>query len=251
MQTTQDYINNPSPVMWLHGLDALDYILNGPQTTAGTAYKGEVTADNFRHLEVLKREMEELPEPNGFADLAAGVEWSRPRRRPVRAQEGEFDLDLYLDREPECFWDYVKDPQTVQAVTIILEFNIPYDDRFETYIADRHQKVYKLALEAEAQGLPCRVVAAKANDIGHAPGYPKGEVFRSYIVLKDYSDPIFPGLWGGLKNNLAANSFANCLWDFIVGSWMGGNAHQADWNISQDFPEDEELILIEPKRLSK
>jgi hypothetical protein len=109
-------------------------------------------------------------------------------------------------------------------------------------MVDRHKKVYSLALEAESRGIPCRVVAALLIKIPE-----RRETFRLYVVVKDYSDPIFPQLWGGIKTNKSANAFWNSLTDYLVGTRETANGLAQRWNVARDFPEDEEIVLIDPK----
>jgi hypothetical protein len=239
MVKPEDWIKNPVNSCWVHGMDALEHIFKGD--TQKTAYKFPETAGPD-HLGELREEMARPLDPGDFLEVLDLQDYSRPRRRPRRAPEGDFDIDDYLAGEREPFTEWVKEPREVRALTIILEITVPWGDRTKPYMAPRHKRVYSLALEAENRGIPCRVVAALLIKIPE-----KREIFRLYAMIKDYADPIFPQLWGGIKTNKAANAFWNSLTDYLVGTRELCNGTASRWDVARDFPEDEEVVLIDPK----
>ncbi|MFP3869032.1 MAG: hypothetical protein ACLFUU_12905 [Desulfobacteraceae bacterium] len=245
MQTAAEYIakprGNPENTLWLHGMDALEHILQGD--TDQTAFKDR--GDSREHLNTLKREMETPCPTEDFQEALEEVEFSKPRWKARASQEGDFEVEAWLNGESACFTEYFKDSRQVNAISVVLDMVVPWRERHGAYMAPRHRKVYQIALEAEAQGIPCRVVACFSEKV---PEYRKD--LRIFLVIKDYDDPIFPGLWGGLKSNLTANAFINCFMDYIVGTRHPNNGNLQYMEIGDDFWDDE-VILIEPRFVRK
>ena len=69
-----------------------------------------------------------------------------------------------------------------------------------------------------------------------------------YLVVKDYDDPIFPGIWSAFKSNRATNNFLNCFMDFIVGTHASGNGTAVTVDIGDDMFSDS-VQLIDTKRV--
>ncbi len=101
-------------------------------------------------------------------------------------------------------------------------------------------------MKYEGEDIPCRVICALGISIPERYGQ---DPLKIYSVIKDYSDPIFPGIWGAIRNNADTNSFVNVIMDFMVGTRCGGNGTPTEIRVKEDFPEDEEVIILDAKRV--
>ena len=111
---------------------------------------------------------------------------------------------------------------------------------------DQHKAVYMEALKAEAEGTPLRVIACRTSRIDELE-----DPYTVYIIVKDWTDPIFPNIWGALKTSETTNDFGNCFQDYITGSHSNTNGTPRVTFYENDFSPDEEIILINPKRIAK
>jgi hypothetical protein len=242
MLTPQEYIERNPPVAWLHGLDVLEWVLRGD--TKATIYKHHDPQPGC--LSDLRREIETHPaEPGSFDEILEDVFHRASRSREIPSEIGDLDIDRYLGGDPKCFDEVIRERFERPALTIVLDMCIPWRERDDPDMAPRHRKVYALALKAEAEGRPCRVVSVGAEKVPESQ-----ETIRFYVVIKDYNEPIYPGLWGGLKTNRSANDFLNCIMDYLHGTRDRANGTVCEWNVREDLPEDEEVIVIDSKRLT-
>ena len=110
-----------------------------------------------------------------------------------------------------------------------------------TLLEECHQKAYGIALRAEADGVPCRVIAIHGLEIPEFTGVNA----ERWMIIKDFNDPIFPGIWGAFKNNATTNTFNNVCEDYLYGTSCPGNGGVRPVDVSKDFA-DEEVIILEP-----
>lgn len=244
METVKDWIANPhAGEVWVHGLDLLSSLLrfdpgasafkNAPQFDQGEL-------DEFRkNIEAYKPDME----------LAAAVEevFSRPRRRSRARLEREGDdlnVDAYLEAGADVagarVWDVeerVADRKK-QAVSVILEGAVAWVDRGGPLMARRQRQAYEVALRCEAEGRPCRVVAAMSIR------YLEWEqAVDWFVVIKDYDEPIFPALWGALRDSKTCNTMWRLVSAFVVGSRDKSHGRARAFAPCPGVPETEAVIV--------
>jgi len=241
MQTPQEYVEQKPLVMFVHALEAVEYCLQGGDTR--TAYPSPNRAWTFFYALKTAMERGAAEPPEEFGEIEQQVFNPRKRTREVDSENGEINIDRYLNRERLCFDEPVKIPQDAPSVSIVLDMAIPWGERESQDMAARHKEVYRLALEAEANQIPCRVIAAVGMSIPE-----RRDNLRCYLVVKDYDDPIFQGIWGALATNATTNDFVNVLMDFLIGTRADGNGRPTMIDVAQDI-DDDEIILIQPRRL--
>jgi hypothetical protein len=154
---------------------------------------------------------------------------------------GDLMVDRYISGEELCFDAYERKARQKQAISVIYDGNVCWGDRHETYMVERHRKVYEIAAQCEAERRPCRVIVIMNDLIPEV----KNDTLKMFLVVKDYNDPIFPAIWGTFVNNLYTNAFANVIMDYFVGTYDSGNGRPIELHkIRSFFPDDEELIMF-------
>jgi len=239
MVTPEEYIEEKYTVIWLHAIDAMKHILKGDYKQS--AYK--TPCRDHSHLNNLREEIEQHKDPLDYD--AIFEESFKPDRKaiPFDSNTGDLDIDRYLNLNPLCFDDYRKERTRKAALTLALDIAISYRERRLSDMEERHREIYAIACEAEAENRPCRVVACAGTRIPEL-----NKPLKIYCVIKDYQDPIFPGIWAAFKTNATTNDFMNCLMDYLVGTKADGNGTVTDLFIEEDIPADE-IILIKAKRI--
>lgn len=237
MVTAEEYIKRPTPLIWMHALDILRHVLKGD--TEQTAFKDNISP-NRTCLQELRKDLEEhLKYDPGFDELVERTNFRAKRRVPMWDDSGDLEVGAYIDREELCFTDYPKvDRPDTNGITITFDMFVAWKDRDGDYMIERHRKAYELAVQAEAEGVPCRVIGVVTSKI---PEF--SETCRCFAVIKDFNDPIFPGIWGALKTNRTTNNFINTIADFLVGTRQCGNWYPTPTFMEREFAEDEVIVL--------
>lgn len=224
----------PNP-LWTHALDVLKHVLKGE--IESTFFKNRFPADY--HLDELQAYLDGRPkEVDSFLEARHNVFVQERKWRRFDSECGDLSTDRYLDGEPRPFDDYRKTFVPKPAVSIIMDMTVPHSEREGTSIKKRHEQIYKYACEANKEGRPCRVVGVEKCDLSECSDH------KSFIILKDYDDPIFPSIWAAFENNAMANSFLNAYMDYFIGTHHSGNGSCRNYDIAEDF--DENAILIDP-----
>ena len=245
MITPEEYIKKKPYCFFIHGLDLLDYVLKGRTESEFTAYGDQ--KHNPEHLRDLKTGMSKrLDIDPEYYSIIENSEFVQRKAIRMNSDVGELDIDRYLDKEEQCFIEYRKEQIPYDALTILIEIAIPYAERYSDEMKYRHREAYKIAVESELNNRPCRVLGVLAISIPEiAP-----ETLRCYVIIKDFNDPIFPGIWGALQNNSTTNDLWNVMSDYLIGTECHGNGLAVIFNPRRDFSDDEELVSISSKRLN-
>lgn len=245
MITPDEYIEIKPQVAWIHALDVLKHVLKGDHTE--TAYKDDDPSEKF--FRELTKEMQKHSKVADDAFLEIQDECYMPVKKYKAFAsdcDGEFDVDSFLDNDERCFREDLKVRSRKPALTLVFDMGIPYGERDGKEMEERHQIIYRMTMEAMSEGRPIRVIAASVCRIDEFYTNP----FRLYMIVKDFSDPIFPGIWGALKNNKCTNSLANVIYDYLVGTHTSSNGYPEYWNAAKDLDEGDEVIVVRPKRVS-
>lgn len=240
MVTAREFIQNPTSKLWAHGLEILRHTLKGDWTD--TAFKHPLDPYSSRCLDEMRAELERhMDRDREFDELVERTNFRAKRRVSQWDDSGDLEVGAYIDREELCFvdWPKMEAPQQ-KGITILIDAAVPWCDRDENYMVEGHKKAYEIAVQAEADGVPCRVVAVYSVAI---PEFAKPSV--RYIVIKDFHDPIFPGIWGALKSNKTTNNLINTTEDYLVGTRAPGNGSITSIYSGDEFAEDD-VIVIEP-----
>ena len=240
MLSVDEYLRIKPSNIWMHAIDAVMHILKGDLNR--TAYGDKhPTWDCWKDF---RTEMEEHGvKKDSFQDII------KEKYRPVYkvksfdSECGELDVDRYLDRNSRCFNEYERDMTHKPAVSLVIDASIPAMERGGTAMINRHKIIYSIAVECEAERRPCRVIAVGGIRISEVR-----QNMKMYLVVKDYDDPIFPGIWSAFKSNRATNNFLNCFMDFIVGTHDSGNGTAVTVDIGEDMFSDS-VQLIDTKRV--
>lgn len=245
MITPAEYIKNPNPenaTAWLYMPEVMEHIFLG--NTKKTAFKHDY---EFHHhfLADLKTDMGRPLVNEGFNGQFTEHFIPKKKHREVISDIGELNIDRYLANERNCFDEVRTLPAERSAKTIILDAGIAAGERDGREIAERHRKIYAMAAAAEGNNEPLRVIAVFCMKTDEFP-----VDIRFFIIIKDYDDPIFPGIWSAFKDNESANDLLNCFMRFVVGTIRTNNGYPINCPISKkDFGEDEEVILIDCKKV--
>lgn len=225
--------------MWVHALDVLKYILRGDisKTIFGDQRpEKEFLAELQTHLDGKPKEVENFIEAR-HNDFVQERRWRR-----FDSEHGDLSVDRYLDGERRPCDDYRKKFVDKPAVTLIMDASVPYRDRPLSDMDKRHKQIYSYACEANKEGRPCRVLAVNNCGISEL----SSKMMRTYFVLKDFDDPIFPSIWAAFETNQMTNSFINAYMDYFIGTSDSGNGRVESFDLSQDRQMLGETILIGP-----
>ena len=241
MLTPDEYLRNGMPdshEIWLNGLEIVEHCLQGSYRK--TFYQDESPARS--HFREWSEGMTQRSKWDDKYDQIFENSY-RPVPKWTRYDDdcGDLQVDAFIAKEELCFEAWERRARQKQAVSVIYDGNVCYGDRHETYMVERHQKVYDIAAQCEAERRPCRVIVIMNDQIPEI----KGDTLKNFFVIKDYNDPIFPAIWGTFTKNLFTNAFANVYMDYFIGTHTGGNGIPvALHKIRSYFPEDEELIMF-------
>jgi len=238
--TCREYVESKDDmkVIWVHALDCLDWCLKGDYRK--TRYKDP--DPSTERLEGLRRDMEKHSKVAAhLSDDYDDALRKRPKVKAIRADSGEFDVELYIEGSRFPYYEYEKILIEKPVVSIVMDMSIPWGERNSDEMKRRHRKIYKIAAECEAESQPCRIIAAMATDVT------EGKIYN-FLVVKDYNEPMFEGVWGGLQSNKSANDFGNVIMDYLVGTHASGNGRPSQIKISE-FIDPAEVVLVDPKRI--
>jgi hypothetical protein len=262
LRKPQEWIDAPKEedVVWVHSLDLLDHVLQGD--VEKSKYKGREQNGEY-YLQIIRDAMADgpgEPDPEWFNQVER--EWKPKKKyRTRKAKAGaKFNVKGFIerkggDRSARCFSKYYKtDEGKKEALTIFFEMCIHGGQTHEKHMEQRHREIYNLTLQAEREGTPCRVVAftsCKASGGRLYPKAPADMIIKYFIVVKDYNERIYPGIWGALKNNMTSNALQNCIHNYFSGVHASGNGNsQNAVNIAEYIPSNEKVEVLEGKHLS-
>jgi len=243
MMTVEEYIFNQMPDRaFLYMPDVVTHILK--QDTRQTVFKCPEVEPFW--IKGFIKALNEPAEPPEIFDSCLDSYNPRRRHKELDADSGDIEIDRYLNGDPRPFIDVFSIQTPRPARTILIDSCLSANERHDDMITEQHKAVYMEALKAEADGTPFRVIACRSSKINERP-----EPYTVYIVIKDWNDPIFPNIWGALKTSKSTNDFGNCFQDFITGSYTSANGRPSITYYENDFPPEEEIILINPVRIRK
>jgi len=229
------------PVIWLNSLDLLDHCLQAD--TEQTLFKCHMVRGN--HAEMLREDLSMRSETTD--DFVSAQENSyKPVRKwkEFRSESGDFDLDRYLAKDELMFTEHRKSYAQGRACTILYDVAVSGMESYDTFMIERHKKVYSITAERESQRKPTRVIACVKIEMDEVKD------MTIFMLLKDFCDPIFPGIWGAYSNNRSTNSMLNCICDYFIGTHHEGNGKPTTiTNVGQFFPDDE--LIIYGKRIKE
>ena len=153
---------------------------------------------------------------------------------------GSLDVGSFIAGEDFCFEDEQLRRSQQPAMSAILDISVPWKNREDTYMIKRHRKVYDLVAQCDSEDRPIQIVGAYARKFPELK-----KTLTLFIVIKDYNDPIFPSIWGGLKDNACTNTFINVIADYFIGTHSQGNGDKRSIeNAEQYFPDHEDLVIF-------
>ena len=225
-------------VFHMHALEVAQHVLRADENA--TRYgKPQAQKEPERHVEGLRIGMELRPSPAEFQKYVdntarVGRKWSSQI-----GDNGDIDIDRYINRDQLPFDEAVRVRRDKPARFILLDAGVNWHDREKSYMEERHKKIYAEVLQCEAENTPCKVIAALQCAFPES-NYP----YRWYLTVKDWTDPIFPGIWGAYSNNRSTNHFTNMIMMFLVGTHTSGNGRTCTFT-ADDF-EGEDILAIPP-----
>lgn len=243
MIKAKEYIANPKSRVWIHGLELLRHVLQGD--TQQTAYKNEDC--DGKHLRRLGDDLaEHAAETNGCSEIFEKT--YRERKKTIEEDDfmGDFDIDNYLAGQQKVFRSTRRVKKKKAAITMVMDCGINGGETGGKEMEKRHEKIYRIAAKCARENRPCRVIAAAFIDI---PEIKKGHL-RLFIIIKNYSDPIYPGIWGAFKTNRSTNTFLNVIMDYFVGTDAWGNGTCVTDDMARDIPDPRQVILVDCERVN-
>lgn len=229
--------------VWMYGLDILDHCLQ--EETFDTFWKcSEVSRNHARTIRKAMQNRED--DPVIYEEIEQNSYIPGLKYKEVFDTEGEVDIDQYLGGDDRCFRNFHKLESDSGAINLVLDMSIASSERFKSSMLKRHKRCYEIAFNAEAEGRPCRVIAAftisfPEIDTGDGHWSTPKKAITNLIVVKDFTDPIFPGIWGALETNETTNSFVNLICDYFYGTADMGNGYLKDCFI-RNYIFDDEII---------
>lgn len=228
MQTVQSWIDKPQAGdVWFHGADLLEHLERYDVEHAAFDHKSDFNPSRQRRFV----EQVSAYQPEAIADFEAILEQAaeRPRRRNrsrISEDGDDLDVDAYIDaldsgRRDVWVEDVVLVERRADAVEIVFDASVPWTRRYADWMRRRQAEAYKLALQCERNGTPCRVVVAfslhfREDELNDQP-------LTVHVVVKDYAEPIFPTLWGAFTDNATCNDMLNIFAETVVGTGRAEN----------------------------
>lgn len=232
----------PTPnILWMHVTDVMKHILQGD--TEQTKFKCGVIGND--HLAPLIDEMNIHQWDKDDYDAIVENAWKHDFRwKEQRSLDGEINLDAYIARDPlACYdWRKVWAEERTSSISVLMDIGINYYKRGGRDMKRRHEKIYKLIMDAEQEEIPIRVIAA-------AHMWAPEMSVKLFLIVKDYEEPIYPGIWSAFKTNTTTNDFINCIMDFLHGTHDSGNGSASKMNVSP-YIHDDQLLIIESDNLT-
>lgn len=243
MLLAHEAVASRTRVTWIHSVDLLKHVLVGDRQN--TMFNANTCSDANTCLNELRSELENHRKKDNFANIMESSYIKKKKRvKEVFCEEGELDVDRYLDNSPTPFVYYPYKKYYYPQETIVMDATIPHAHRGQNYMEERHEEIYKIACTSESEGRPCRVIAVDATKI---PEF-KDKPIIIFNVIKDFEDPIFPAIWGALKTNKSTNSLGVVIAAFFFGTKAPNCGRVVDIFIDDYIPR-KELTLIKPKFL--
>jgi hypothetical protein len=240
----KEYINRGCPeTVWFYMPDLVSHLFSSDMKNS--LHKGNGNISQMEeHKKDLKEEMKKGTHDAEDLNVQAECFERKRTHRELDSDSGTFDVERYLDGDERPFMDVFTQEVNKTSKTILIEMGASWGERHnEETFRKRHQAAYAEVLKAEATGTPIRVVGC------YSASYHEFKVPRKYYaIVKDYTDPIFPEIWGCLRSGTTANDMANLISFTVIGTKSGSNGSPVSFDVDVDFPEDEDLILIDPKR---
>ncbi|MBW1799378.1 MAG: hypothetical protein JRJ85_01480 [Deltaproteobacteria bacterium] len=243
MLTPEEYIQKKPDIAWLYGLDVLEHCLQGDSEK--TAYENKDVS--WDRLDGLRAELEKHKKADMmFDEIRENVCLDGLKIEEVSSETGDLNIERYLDGNDRCFDEYIKEmnDDALDGVSVFMDMAIDWSQRNDNQMIARHRRIYEICLECEAANVPCRVIAAAGVDIPELD-----KPLKLFIVIKDYNDPIFPGLWGAFKTNMSTNDFLNVVMDLLVGTICAGNGAPVPIHVRNAVDEEEEIRIINGERV--
>ena len=249
--TPQQYLDLPKRrqpwAYYFHILEVVKHCLKGDPSQ--TLYKDQRPAR--QHFEDFREAMEERQKEDNFQEILQNNYRPLRRFKEVASDQGELDIGACIRKrinpnsEEQIFKEEIQVVKRQPALTILLDAAINFAGRESSEMTARHKEVYSLTVHCMSVGRPVRVIACKVQRFTE-----RRQKVAFFFILKDYSDPIFPGIWGALQSNRTANDFANTFMDYFVGTRHRGNGYPVDWNVSEYFDLHNTTVIM-PKLIRK
>ena len=244
MLTCKEYIEDkPVDKVVLHCMDLTRHILKRDVTQ--TAYKDPSPASSF--IEELTNAMDAETDLKAY-ESAKNLRHKRPKLKRKHARHGSLHVGRHLNGSRRPFSTPYKPHVEKTGKTIFFDIAIPYCERSGKEVEERFKKIYADALYCASQGIPCRVITC-TNWLFEEVSGGKRDGLYFYIVIKDYMDPIFPGMWNALRTNALCNTYINVVADFLVGMKTGSHGRDGTLDVAKDFSEQGELVIMDAKRV--
>lgn len=247
MLTPKEYLEIGIPkdnTLWLHGMDIVEHCLQKDSTQ--TFFKDKNDEPEFWE-EWTEAMQKRASSEESFNEIYENAYNPKDTWRSYPSDSGDFQTDSYLAGEDLVFDEELRVNTPGESVSVLIDIAVPYRCRYETYMEQRHKDVYKLIAQCDSENRPLQIVACKCQKLPELD-----KPLNMFIVIKNYSDTIFPTIWGTITNNLCCNSFANVMMDYFIGTSHSGNGTPTDLHdIDKYFPDSEELHIYGTKLKSK
>jgi len=176
-------------------------------------------------------------EEDNFVDI---IQKTNQARQVVEhmADTGSLNIDAYLNKEKLVFEDpeFVRRPS--YAIEMIIPVAVAWSQRILHWVELSHKISYTITSYARANKIPTRVWLTTASNFPETiKDKHRDRTFRILMLLKDYSDPIYPGMWSIFSNNKNANSLCCLIADRLVGTNLSCLGYAKHANPPQIFTD--------------
>jgi len=240
MLTPIKYLKNGMPAsheLWLNGLDIVAHCLQ--QDYKQSFYQDDRPAT--RHYNEWSESMQDhVIADDNFDDIYSNAYAPKKSWIGFHDDSGSFDTSAFIAGEDFCFEDERRVKQQQDSMSILIDIAVPYSERNDSYMVARHKAVYDLIAQCDSDDRPVQVIGVLTIAIPEID-----DNLKMFIMVKDYTDSIFPSIWGALKTNCTTNSFLNVIMDYFIGTHAGGNGVPKTLeHAEQYFPQNEEIVIF-------
>ncbi len=230
---------------WLAGQDIIAHCLRKDK---GQSFFGSVCDSTHRHFDEWTEAMQDrAQDDDNFAEIYENAYQPKRRYHCKQSDQGLFDVDAYIEQEDQLFIERFKEFDQGQSISVLMDLAIPWSERNDPCMVQRHQKVYDLIAQCDSEDQPLQIIACLEIKIPEA-----SKNLKIFIIVKDYTDNIFPSIWGILKSNLTGNAFVNVIMDYFIGTKASGNGKLRPMkNVEQYLPEQEQVLYFGSRIESK
>lgn len=237
MNSVKEYISKGEqlPVGRVHrealevkAVDIMKHVLDrNAKSRFGLATEGQILTANNRIAEAVG-ESEKIDTKKLYRDKLKSFSLPANKFQTRLDEEGEeFDVEAFLEEGgptgyrpgEKIFRANTKAERRKEGVLMLIPLAVPGREAGSSYMKRVHEHAYSVAIECESKGEPCKILGVLSIKYKIRK---KTYILDTSIVIKDWEDPIFPGIWGLIMSNEASNILCFAMSYKLVGTSEDG-----------------------------